>query len=194
MKKALVFGVLLLSLLLAVAGCSTSSGTNQEINALGDTDTSTEMAGLEKFTATDLNGQQVTQEVFAKYDVTMINIWGTYCSYCLQEMPGLGELAQEYKDKNVQIIGIVIDVLEPNGEISAEQVNLAQTIVKQTGANYQHLLPSKDLILAKLQYVTGIPETFFVDKKGNIIGNSYYEAKSKAQWAKIIDTMLKEVK
>jgi 3-oxoacyl-[acyl-carrier-protein] synthase II len=40
----------------------------------------------------------------------MINVWGTYCNPCLNEMPDLGEIATEYDTETFQIIGIVCDV------------------------------------------------------------------------------------
>ena len=77
--------------------------------------TEAEQAGaafLGRFTAQDLQGNGVSQSIFADYDLTMINVWATYCPPCLQEMPDLGKLSEEYKDKGVQVLGIVSDVMD----------------------------------------------------------------------------------
>ncbi len=147
-----------------------------------------------QFTATDLDGNQVTQDIFADYDLTMVNIWATFCSPCLSEMPHLGELAAEYKDKGVQIVGIVVDVMDNTGAISASQVDLAKEIVQQTGANYTHLLPSDDLINIKLRYVSAVPETVFIDKNGDVVGDPLVGSRSKDDWKSVIDNYLKDVK
>ena len=122
----------------------------------------------------------------------MVNIWGTFCTPCINEMPDLGELAEEYED-NLQIIGIVTDVLNQDGSYSDEQIALAKEIITQTGADYLHLLPSKDLIELKLKNVSSFPETFFVDKNGNLVGSSYLGSRSKEDWAEIINTKLEEI-
>lgn len=149
-------------------------------------------ASLASFTSTTLDGKNVDQSIFAGYQLTMINIWATFCGPCLTEMPELGELAQEYADRDVQIIGIVIDVLDSQGNYSEGQLELAREIVKRTGADYPHLLPSLDLISAKLKDVSSVPETIFVDGQGNPIGRSYIGARDKASWQTIIDGYLEE--
>lgn len=147
-----------------------------------------------KFTATDLNGNEVTQDIFSNHDLTMINIWATFCPPCLEEMPELGALSAEYADKGVQIVGIVADAQDSSGAISASQVDLAKEIVQKTGASYTHLLPSEDLIRIKLDAVTYVPETVFVDMNGDIVGEPMVGSHSKDDWKVIIDKYLKEVK
>lgn len=149
---------------------------------------------LNSFTAEDLEGNEVDQSIFADHDLTMVNIWATFCSPCLKEMPELGELNAEYADKGFQVVGIVIDVLNQDGSFNDEMVQTAKDAVELTGASYPHLLPSSDLIMYKLQFVSAVPETIFIDKDGNQVGESYLGARSKDQWAEIIDGLLEEVK
>lgn len=148
---------------------------------------------LSSFTAQDLNGNQVDQSILADYQLTMVNIWATFCGPCLSEMPELGEIHAEYADKGVQVVGIVTDVLNQDGSFNEDQIATARDAVALTGASYLHLLPSTDLILAKLQYVSAVPETIFVDSQGNQVGESYLGARSKDQWIAIIDELLTQV-
>ena len=145
---------------------------------------------LGEFAAQDLQGNNVDQSILEGHPVTMVNIWATFCGPCLSEMPDLGALHTEYADKGFQVVGIVIDVLQRDGSLDNDQVALAAEIVEKTGANYLHLLPSNDLINAKLAQVTAVPETFFVDESGNLLGDSYLGARSKEEWQKIIDELL----
>lgn len=147
---------------------------------------------LSSFSTTDLDGNTVDQSILADYDLTMINVWATFCGPCINEMPDLGELAQEYADKKVQIIGLVSDVLNTDGTISEEQVQTARDIVEQTGANYVHLLPSEDLY-GVLGQISAVPTTFFVDKEGAQVGSAIVSAQSKDKWVQTIDEMLTEV-
>ena len=45
------------------------------------------------FRAVDLQGNEVTKEIFAQKKITVVNIWGTFCPPCIGEMPELGDWA-----------------------------------------------------------------------------------------------------
>ena len=192
---------LCLALALVLTACaggdSSQNSSAQSPSDASDTSQSDsgaqEAAGLlSSFSTTDLEGNAVDQSILEDYDLTMVNVWATYCTPCLQEMPDLGELASEYADKGVQILGLVSDVLNSDGTISDSQVETAQEIVEETGASYQHLLPSADL-LGLLSQIYGVPTTFFVDSAGNQVGYAYVTAMEREQFVEIIDAALAEV-
>ncbi len=192
---------LCLALALVLTACaggdSSQNSSAQSPSDASDTSQSDsgaqEAAGLlSSFSTTDLEGNAVDQSILEDYDLTMVNVWATYCTPCLQEMPDLGELASEYEDKGVQILGLVSDVLNSDGTISDSQVETAQEIVEETGASYQHLLPSADL-LGLLSQIYGVPTTFFVDSAGNQVGYAYVTAMEREQFVEIIDAALAEV-
>lgn len=147
---------------------------------------------LSHFHAEDLNGNSIDQSILADYDLTMVNIWATYCGPCLDEMPDLGELAAEYREKGVQIVGFVSDTLDYDGTPSQSQIELAQDVVSATHADYLHIVPSEDLF-GILAQITSVPTTFFVDKNGNQVGYAYIGSMSKSDWQSIIDETLSEV-
>ena len=139
------------------------------------------------FDSQTLEGEAVTEEIFAEADLTMVNIWGTFCSPCIAEMPDLGEISSEYADRGFQIVGLMSDVMEPEDATALQ-------IVEQTGADYTHLIASDDLVTNVLQYVNAVPTTVFVDKEGNQVGKTYTGARSKSAWELIINQHLAEVK
>ena len=147
---------------------------------------------LSNFSTTDLEGNPVDQSILADYDLTMVNVWATYCTPCLSEMPDLGDLAAEYAEKGVQILGLVSDVLNSDGTISDSQVDTAREIVAETQASYRHLLPSEDLF-ALLSQIYGVPTTFFVDSQGYQVGYAYATAMEREQFVELIDAALAEV-
>ena len=149
---------------------------------------------LSSFTTEDLDGNTVDPSILEGYPINMINVWATFCGPCINEMPDLGVLAEEYKEKGIQIIGIVSDVRAADGSYDEELLDLARDIVEATGANYPHLLPSDDLVEAKLQSIQAVPTTFFVDDTGRTIGSAYVVgAQSADQWREILDELLAEV-
>lgn len=139
------------------------------------------------FTSKTLEGEEVTDEIFAQADLTMVNIWGTFCGPCIAEMPDLGDISREYADKGFQIVGILCDVMEPGDETALE-------IVGETKADYTHLIASDDLTMNVLQYVSSVPTTAFIDKEGNVVGEVYAGSRSKTEWELIINQYLAEVK
>ena len=222
MRKHFMTGILLLGILAGsgtLTACSAKTGTAAEAQTTADAKaaqsseqtTQPEQSSTEQtsgadatadasagaygsFETTDLAGNVVSADVFADHKLTMINVWATYCSPCLQEMPELGELSKEYKDKGVQIIGIPIDTLEQDGTWSQSQVANAASLASQTGADYLHILPSQDLIQAGLSDIYAVPTTFFVDGSGNVTGDTYMGSKSKKEWEKVIDQTLENMK
>ena len=135
-----------------------------------------------KFTSQDIDGNQVDYTVFENYQLTMVNIWGTFCPPCIQEMPELGQMANEYADK-MQIVGMIVDVSAPNNDSALK-------IIEHTKANYLHIITSPDLVDRFLGKVQVVPTTVFVDKNGNQVGDVYTGAKSKTEWMKIADELL----
>lgn len=156
-------------------------------------ETETPVGVMSSFSATDLDGNPVDQSIFEDYDLTMVNIWATYCGPCLNEMPDLGAIHAEYADKGFQIVGLVADTLNRDGTISESQVDTAKAAVEETGADYLHILPSQDLF-GILSQATSVPTTFFVDKNGVQVGSAYLGSREKKDWIAIIDPLLEEVR
>ena len=184
-----------LSLTLLLGACSGSSGSQFETSASQQQTAASsqgEQAGiLSSFSTTSLDGSDLDQSMLEEYGLTMVNVWATYCKPCLSEMPDLGELADEYRDEGVQIVGLVSDVLNSDGSFSQEQLDTARDIVAETGADYPHLLPSQDLY-GLLSQIYAVPTTFFVDSEGRQVGSAYLSAKEKDEWAEIIESMMEE--
>ena len=145
------------------------------------------------FQTVDWQGNEVNESIFSEYDLTMINIWATYCQPCLREMPDLGELSKEYQKQGVQIVGLVLDVFLPDGSVSPEAKEVVGDVIEKTGADYTHLIPSRELIAAELRDVQSVPTTIFVDRYGNRVGDTYIGAKSKEKWQEIIRQTLETV-
>ncbi len=188
----------LLALLLALlCGCTGNSGelpvgpttgpdTAGEPSASGASSSEGEPAPVYiTFEGTDLEGDTVSQDIFSQSKLTMINVWATYCDPCLREMPGLGELASEYDESELQIIGVVSDVRE------GEDQSLVESLVQETGAAYPHLLANGSIDRAILSSVSGVPTTFFFDGEGAYLGGVVGSAE-KSAWKEIVDGLLEE--
>ena len=170
MRKQSVWMIVVLLIVLTCGACQEEQTT---------------MGVLGQFSTTDLDGNPVDQTAFQDYDVTMVNIWTTYCGYCLDEMGALGELSR--------IMGMVTDVINSDGTLNESQMDLAREIVSSTGADYTHMVPSESLV-GLLSQIYAVPTTLFVDKDGNQVGYAYLQAQDKEQWAQAIEDALSQVR
>ena len=161
MKKKTVLALLLtFSMIFAMTGCGGGSGSSGS----GDQSAQTDGSSI-SFQTTDLDGNAVdSKDLFAKNKITMINIWGTFCPPCIEEMPELAKLSASLPE-NAQIIGILCDV-SLNDKSALQD---AKSIVSKAGTNYPCLLLNDSLTdyLSQFMYV---PTTIFVDSEGNQIG------------------------
>ena len=137
-------------------------------------------------TSTDLDGNEIDDSVFKGKKLTMVNIWGTFCRPCIGEMPDLQKISEEYKDKDLQIIGMVCDIENKDDIVMIET---AKEIVADIGVKYQNIVPSDSLNTAFLDSVTLVPLTLFLDENGEQIA-SYEGSRSYEGWTAIIDELL----
>ena len=199
-STAMLAAALSLTLLLSACTQSDSSGSPSPApSPSADTtqsasDKGSESSGgiLSSFAAEDLDGNSIDQSILDGHTLTMVNVWATFCTPCISEMPELGELAEEYADKGIQIVGLISDVLDRDGSVSETQLDTAREIVSSTGADYMHIIPSSDFY-GLLYQITSVPTTFFVDETGAQVGTAYLGAREKDDWIVIIDEMLAEV-
>lgn len=68
------------------------------------------MRRLETFETTDLEGNVVRLKMFQENHLTMVNLFSSTCNPCMEELSHLAELANEYKDKKVGVLGVNADV------------------------------------------------------------------------------------
>ena len=147
---------------------------------------------LSAFSTTDLQGNEVDQSVLTGKKLTMVNVWATYCEPCKEEMPDLAQLSQNYED--VQIIGLVSDVLNADGTVNQDQVDTAIALAEEAGVTYLNLIPSQDLASNVLGQIYAVPTTFFVNEDGDQVGSVYVGARDADGWAEIIDALLEALK
>lgn len=139
---------------------------------------------LAKLDATDFDGQKVTSDIFKDYDLTLVNIWATYCTPCVDEMPILEQLSKDYKDKKIQVIGICSDT---DGE---KNLDKAKNIVDVTGVTYKNLIPDSFINNNLLFSITSVPTSFFVDSEGTIVGNPISGTRTLEKFKELIDNQL----
>ncbi|MFR4977807.1 MAG: TlpA family protein disulfide reductase [Butyricicoccus sp.] len=179
-----------LLLLLLLSGCGAPASVPPPTDSPSNTSQNEPSSANEdvflEFTAKDFDGNEIDHSIFANTKLTMMNVWATFCSPCVTEMPELGELAA-VGGTDYQIIGVCADL-----DNTAEMLQEAKDIVAETGANYVHLQPSESL-LPVLTATSAVPVTFFFDSEGKLVGQGVMGARDKSGWEKELKARLEAV-
>ena len=146
-----------------------------------------------KFETKGIDGKDYTEKVFSDYDLTLVNIFTTWCSPCVNEIPELEKLYEEMKEKGVGVVGVVLDTVGDDGRQDEETVKKAGVLQEKTKASYPFLIPDSTMMNGRLNGISAFPETFFVDKEGNIVGETYTGSHTLDEWKEIVEKELKNV-
>ena len=111
-----------------------------------------------EFTFPNLDGKMIRLSDY-RGKILLLNIWATWCPSCVAEMPSIQKLYNKFKDRNFEILAVSID--EQGREAVAP-------FIKKQNLTFPVLLDPQAKI--KTPYgLTGIPESFVIDKAGIII-------------------------
>lgn len=201
MKKVITL-ILALTIVFSLAACGNTAGNDEGGSASGD-DTSQsqppatefEPIPLGEFSAQDFSGNTVTKDIFADYDLTMVNLWTTTCGYCIEEMPVLNELRKEFQDDGVSfnIISVCMDIGNTE-EINDANLKKAKEIIEKAGVEYPNLIPDSVLLEGRLKGIQAFPESFFVDSEGNVVSEPYVGALPKNHWRVTMNNEIDKLK
>ena len=163
-----------------ISGCSDSASVDNATNAA---QASPVAKTVPAFNAKTTDGKPVTNEIFAAKKITVVNIWGTFCPPCIAEMPDLAEMSRTLPE-DAQIIGLVCDAAD-----NSPQVQKAQEILQQAGADFVNIIPDEQLIKF-LDGVEAVPTTIFVNSKGEVVGKAIVGANVEG-YKRELETLLK---
>lgn len=110
----------------------------------------------------DLNGKVVNiQDYASNGKITIVSFWATWCTPCKRELDAFGEYAEDWKEEyGAEIVAITID--------NARQLAKVKPMVAQKGWEFDVLSDVKQELMKQLNFQL-IPQTYIMDKEGNII-------------------------
>ena len=158
-----------------------------------DTSNTGDSTTVGKFETKGIDGKDYTEKVFSDYDLTLVNIFTTWCSPCVNEIPELEKLYEEMKEKGVGVVGVVLDTVGDDGKQDDATVKKAGVLQEKTKASYPFLIPDSTMMNGRLNGISAFPETFFVDKEGNIVGETYSGSHTLDEWKEIVEKELENI-
>lgn len=109
------------------------------------------------FTITTDSGKTVTVHDFGG-KLLLLNFWATWCPPCVDEIPGLNELATRLGPKGLVVLGVSVDKDE----------QLYRSFLQRSPLAYQTARDPDEKINLKygtIQY----PESYLIDRNGKVI-------------------------
>jgi len=113
-----------------------------------------------EFRAIDLRtGDSVSLHNRYRGQVTLVNIWATWCLPCKVEMPSMEKLFQSVGSQGFKIAAVSIDQGAPEDVLAfASNLHVSFDILQDRGGKIQGLYET-----------TGVPESFLLDRHGVLI-------------------------
>ena len=114
-----------------------------------------------EFTTTDLDGNEISSaDLFAQNEITMVNIWATWCGPCVNELAELQQIHLRMRDKDCGIVGLLDD----------DKLETARQLIADNGVEYTVILAPENF--DDVFPITAYPSSFFVSRDGVILDSA----------------------
>lgn len=162
MKRYLVPTATGIALVLVILAFHPRSGQAGELSAVP-------LVSRVELNLPDLSAQQRTLDEFTG-KVLLVNFWASWCRPCLQEIPGLRQLAEEMHDRPFAVIGVNV----------GEAERRVQATVKRFEIDYPVLL-DRDGEVFRGWGATVLPTAYILDHSGKV----RYIAQGPLEWDRV---------
>jgi cytochrome c biogenesis protein CcmG, thiol:disulfide interchange protein DsbE len=154
---AQVLAVGLVALLLALLVWKLAQGSGKEA-AVGK--------AAPDFTLRRLDRSGHLQLASLRGKVVVLNFWASWCYPCKQEAPALAAAARRWAGR-VVVLGVDVN----------DSVRYARSFARKYGLRYPLVHDNRNVTSPKYG-LTGLPETFFIDRSGKVIEHVAGEVKA----------------
>jgi peroxiredoxin len=122
------------------------------------------------FLLSGINGESTSlNSVIKANKVTLVNFWGIWCPYCVQEIPELVQFYQQFAGQKVELLGVNV----------GDAPRAVPAFARSHQMNFPILYDRNNLV-SNLYQIQGFPTTLIIDQKGiirnRIVGATNYSA------------------
>ena len=156
MRKRVLTVVLMICLCLSASACGGSNEIGSDINKK-----------IGRFQSYDLSGKEVTEAVFSQKDLTVLIVWGTFCSKYIDKMSAVNRFAEDLPE-NAQLITLACEVRD----LESKEYSKALSIMTLNKAKYPCIITTDSLTVFVDQF-KDVPTALLIDRKGNVTGQTF---------------------
>lgn len=158
---------------LSLSSCFLSDNTQKENDNKGGDGTEVTTDGNKEidvsnlpvakdFTLDDMKGNKVSlMKVVSESKITILDFWASWCQPCMNEMPNLVNIYDNYSDDGLQIVGVSLDNDKKSWQNAVEAMGMKWVQVSD--------LKGWESAAAQLYHVDAIPHTIILDNEGHIL-------------------------
>jgi thiol-disulfide isomerase/thioredoxin len=158
---------------LSLSSCFLSGNTQKENDNKGGDGTEVTTDGNKEidvsnlpvakdFTLDDMKGNKVNlMKVVSESKITILDFWASWCPPCMNEMPNLVNIYDNYSDDGLQIVGVSLDNDKKSWQNAVEAMGMKWVQVSD--------LKGWENAAAQLYQVDAIPHTLILDNEGHIL-------------------------
>ena len=113
------------------------------------------------FSATDLDGNPISLQDY-RGKVVLLDFWGVWCGFCINEIPNLKKVYNTYKDQGFDIIGVSLD----------DEKSVLRDYIQENDIQWRQVFSGKSWRedpLAQQYNITGVPSQWLIDRDGKLI-------------------------
>lgn len=184
MRRKGLFIILVLILALLLSACTSKNNGDIENNPADEetkvddylvdepTDEPTANSGDETeevamkmppFTLKNIDGEEISSDIFGDYDMTIISIWQSTCGPCIGELEALNVIYNEYKEQGVNVLGIAVDDVETFGDEGVRK------IIEVLELDFPNVIADYDYMFELINFIRSTPTAIVVDKNGEFL-------------------------
>lgn len=126
--------------------------------------TGTEAPG---FTYPSIDGEQVSLSDFRGEKVLLVNVWATWCTPCVVEMPSMQRLYESLEGEDFEILAVSVDARAGEVDAFGRPGGDLREFIEELGLTFPILHDPSASIQTRYQ-TTGVPESFVIGKDGII--------------------------
>jgi len=114
------------------------------------------------FELTDVKGAPIKLADF-QGKVCIVDIWGTWCPPCREEIPSFIKLQEAFGSKGFQMVGLN----QENAPTPEEEAEKVVNYMEANAINYPCALITED-VMGQVPEFEGFPTTLFIDRQGKV--------------------------
>ena len=112
----------------------------------------------------------------------IVNIWATDCPSCVDEMPKLQSMFNDYQSDGFRVIGVAMQY---------DRLEAIHNFINQLGVNFPIVYDEEGSVIPQIADVYVLPMSFLVDQNAKVVAQSIGEP-NWLEWREIIESMLDE--